>query len=150
VNTPLFGFQGEASTHPELLDWLATQMIEGGWRLKPIHKLILTSAAYRQSSEIDPKKVSQDPENRWVWRYAPRRLEAEIIRDSLLSVGGLLDTTQFGPGTLDNDQTRRSIYFTTKRSRLVPMMILFDAPDSLKASPTDPRRLSAIVAAHEQ
>jgi hypothetical protein len=139
VNTPSdFGFQGEAPTHPGLLDWLANRLIENGWRLKPIHKLILESAAYRQSSEYDPEKASLDPENKWVWRYEPRRLEAELIRDSMLSVGGLLDTSLFGPGTLDLDHTRRSIYFTTKRSQLIPMMILFDAPDSLQSIGTRP------------
>lgn len=139
VNTPSdYGFQGEAPTHPELLDWLANRLIENGWRLKPIHKLILMSSSFRQSSDFDREKDKLDPENKWVWRYEPRRLEAELIRDSLLSVGGLLDTSQFGPGTLDEDHTRRSIYFTTKRSQLIPMMTLFDAPDSLQSIGTRP------------
>ncbi|HEV7223138.1 MAG TPA: DUF1553 domain-containing protein, partial [Pirellulales bacterium] len=126
-----FGAQGEPPTHPELLDWLAAELIRNGWRLKPIHRLIMTSAVYLESSADDPAKAALDPANKLVWRRPPRRLEAEIIRDSILSVGGLLDERMFGPGTLDENQKRRSIYFFIKRSKLIPMMVLFDAPDSL-------------------
>jgi hypothetical protein len=130
VATPSdFGLQGEKPTHPELLDWLASELVANGWRLKPIHRLIVTSAAYRQATTLDPRKSAIDPDNRLLWRRAPRRLEAEVIRDSLLAVSDQLDRRMFGPGTLDANHKRRSIYFFVKRSQLVPMMMLFDAPD---------------------
>jgi hypothetical protein len=133
VRTPSdFGLQGERPTHPELLDWLAGELIANGWRLKPIHKLILTSSTYRQGSAFDRVKSQADPDNRLLWRRVPRRLEAEVIRDSLLAVGGELDGRMFGPGTLDQKHKRRSIYFFVKRSQLIPMMVLFDAPDGLQ------------------
>jgi mono/diheme cytochrome c family protein len=132
VATPSdFGQQGERPTHPELLDWLAGELIRNGWRLKPIHKLIMTSAVYMQGGEFDKQRAAVDAENRLLWRRAPRRLEAEVIRDSLLAVSGSLDPRMFGPGTLDVSQKRRSIYFFVKRSQLVPTMVLFDAPDAL-------------------
>ncbi|HUG92287.1 MAG TPA: DUF1553 domain-containing protein, partial [Planctomycetaceae bacterium] len=126
-----FGTQGERPSHPELLDWLAVKLIESGWRLKPIHKLIMTSAAYRQSAEFDAAKSKADPLNTLVWRYAPRRLEAEIIRDAMLAASGTLDPAMYGPGTLDEGHTRRSIYFMIKRSKLVPMLVIFDTPEPL-------------------
>jgi mono/diheme cytochrome c family protein len=133
VATPSdFGFQGEAPSHPELLDWLARELIRGGWRLKPIHKLIMTSAVYRQSAARDPAKVKADSENRLFWHRPRQRLQAELIRDAMLTVSGTLDPRPFGPGTLDPNHKRRSIYFFVKRSRLVPEMVLFDAPDALQ------------------
>ncbi len=126
-----FGVQGQKPTHPELIDWLAAKLIAEGWRLKPIHKLIMTSAVYMQSAKFDEADSAKDPDNRWYWRRDPRRLEAEIIRDSMLSVSGQLDATMFGPGTLDQKMKRRSIYFFIKRSRLVSMMQIFDAPEPL-------------------
>ena len=132
VATPSdFGNQGPDPTHPELLDWLASELIRDGWRLKPIHRLMMTSATYRQASAFDESKSAIDPENLLHWRRDPQRLEAEAIRDAMLSVSGRLDPTMFGPGTLDEAMTRRSIYFTVKRSQLIPMMTLFDAPDAL-------------------
>lgn len=132
VRTPSdFGTQGEPPTHPELLDWLASELIASGWRLKPIHRLILTSAAYRQSSALQPASTRIDPDNRLCWRRPRMRLEAEAIRDSLLAVSGLLDARQFGPGTLDESHLRRSIYFMQKRSRLIPFLTAFDAPNTL-------------------
>ncbi len=132
VATPSdFGVRGERPTHPELLDHLAGQLIADGWSLKAMHKRILTSAAYQQSSHVDKARAKIDRDNKLVWRYPARRLEAEVIRDSLLAVGGDLDLKQFGPGTLDENSKRRSIYFTVKRSRLVPMMVIFDAPEAL-------------------
>jgi cytochrome c553 len=132
VATPSdFGTRGTAPTNPELLDWLATELIRNGWKLKPIHKLIVTSAAFAQSSHLDPAKAAKDSDNRLFWRRPSLRLEAEVIRDSLLSVGGMLDTTMYGPGTLDEASKRRSIYFTVKRSKLIPMLQVFDAPDAL-------------------
>jgi len=126
-----FGTQGERPTHPELLDWLARQLIESGWRLRPIHRLIVTSAVYTQSADFDGARDRVDPLGKWHWRRTPRRLEAEAIRDSMLFVSGSLDPTMFGPGTLDESMMRRSIYFTVKRSRLIPTLQLFDAPEPL-------------------
>jgi hypothetical protein len=132
VATPSdFGAQGEPPTHPELLDWLAVELIQGGWRIKPIQKLIMTSAAYRQGSKVDDERAAKDLENALWWRQERRRLEAEPIRDAMLAASGLLDDRMFGPGTLDERMRRRSIYFTIKRSKLIPMLTLFDAPDAL-------------------
>ena len=132
VATPSdFGNQGPDPTHPELLDWLASELIRNDWRLKPIHRLMMTSATYRQASAFDESKSAIDPENLLHWRRDPQRLEAEAIRDAMLSVSGRLDPSMFGPGTIDEGMNRRSIYFTIKRSQLIPMMTLFDAPDAL-------------------
>jgi hypothetical protein len=124
-----FGTRGDPPTHPELLDFLASELIRGGWKLKPIHKLIVTSAAYQQSSARDEAKAKIDTENALVWRQPMRRLTAEVIRDSILFVGGKLNTTMYGPGTLSEESPRRSIYFTMKRSKLIPALVVFDAPD---------------------
>ncbi len=144
-----FGAQGLPPTHPELLDWLAKQLIDNGWHLKPIHRLMMTSATYRQSSvgradalqqESNDEESTQDdrggasptlhdPQNEFFTRFVPRRLEAEPLRDSMLAVSGRLDPQRYGPGTLDEKSTRRSIYFTIKRSELVPTMTLFDVPE---------------------
>ena len=132
VATPSdFGAQGERPTHPELLDWLAAELIHHGWRLKPIHRAIVLSAAYRQASHLDEAKARIDIDNKLLWRQNRRRLEAEPIRDAMLSAAGWLDGRLYGPGTLDESQRRRSLYFTVKRSKLIPMMVLFDAPDAL-------------------
>src|SRR5262249_27382137 len=124
-----FGLQGERPTHPELLDWLARDLITHGWQLKRLHKLIMLSAAYRQSAEVDEARAKTDKENRLRWHWPRRRLEADAIRDSMLAVSGRLDSTMFGPGTLDPDMRRRSIYFLIKRSQLVPILMLFDFPE---------------------
>jgi cytochrome c553 len=126
-----FGASGERPTHPELLDYLAGQLIAGGWKLKPLHKAMMTSAAYMQTGDTDAERAAKDPGNRLLWRHSRQRLEAEVIRDSMLAASGRLDETLFGPGTLDEAHRRRSIYFTIKRSQLVPSMMLYDAPDSL-------------------
>ena len=132
-----FGVQGARPTHPELLDWLALELIKSEWRLKPIHRLMMTSATYCQGSGDRGQgtgvgdQESGDPENVWLWRRDRQRLEAEVIRDNMLAVSGALDRTQFGPGTLDEGHKRRSIYFMIKRSKLVPMMQLFDQPEPL-------------------
>ncbi|SIO57397.1 Planctomycete cytochrome C [Singulisphaera sp. GP187] len=126
-----FGAQGERPTHPELLDWLAAELIREGWRLKPLHRLIVTSAVYRQSGTFDESRAVIDRENQWLWRHAPRRLEAEPIRDIMLQVAGLLDRRMHGPGSLDPSMGRRSVYFFIKRSELIPTMMLFDWPEHL-------------------
>ena len=144
VSTPNdFGVQGEKPTHPELLDWLARELIRGGWRLKPVHKLILLSSAYRQSSAYDKAKAAKDPDNRLLWRRSPARLEAEIIRDSVLKISGLLDETMFGKGTLNEAMTRRSIYFMIKRSKVIPSMQLFDSPEPLVSQGSRPNTIIA-------
>jgi hypothetical protein len=134
VRTPNdFGAQGEPPTHPELLDFLAAELIKGGWKLKPLHMLIMTCAAYQQGSDPTPAAVKADPQNRLWWHVPPRRLEAEAIRDSLLAVGGSLDPKMYGPGTLDENTPRRSVYLTVKRSRLLPMLQAFDAPEPIQS-----------------
>jgi hypothetical protein len=129
VGTPNdFGAQGDRPSHPELLEWLATQFVTGGWKLKPLHKQIILSATYQQSHEINAENQQIDPANRYLWHYQPRRLDAELIRDSLLAIGGNLDLTMFGPSIMDNTP-RRSVYLRVKRSELIPMMTMFDAPE---------------------
>lgn len=124
-----FGIRGEAPSHPELLDFLANELIREGWKLKPIHKMIVTSDTYRQSSTRDENKSKADPDNKLVWRVPIRRLPAEVIRDSILFVSGKLNSTMYGPGLLSEESPRRSIYFTMKRSKLIPALVVFDAPD---------------------
>jgi hypothetical protein len=138
-----FGVQGAKPTHPGLLDWLAAELIRGGWRLKPIHRLIMTSGVYQQNSNTDAAGLNADPANALLSRRTTQRLEGEAIRDSLLFVSGVLDTNMFGPGTLDQASRRRSIYFTVKRSQLVPAMQSFDAPEPLVSQGT---RLTTTVA----
>ncbi len=134
VRTPNdFGVQGEPPTHPELLDWLAAELVRGGWRLKPTHRLIMTSAAYQQDGAANAVGLRLDPHNHLWWRMPPRRLEAEAVRDALLAVGGALDRTRFGPGTLTETSPRRSIYLTVKRSRLLPLLQAFDAPEPIQS-----------------
>ena len=127
-----FGTTGQKPTHPELLEWIASELVRNEWRLKPLHKALMTSKTYMQGNKLsnDPRE-KVDPENQLWWHRAPRRLEAESIRDSLLSVSGLLDRTMYGPGTLDPNMKRRSVYFFIKRSQLIPMMMLFDWPEHL-------------------
>ena len=132
VDTPNdFGFQGKRPTHPELLDWLAGELIQSGWSLKHIHKLILTSQSYRISSEGDKVNIKTDPINSYLWKYNKRRVEAEVIRDSIVQVSGMLDDTMYGPGFKNNDMKRRSIYFFLKRSHINPALQLFDFPEPL-------------------
>lgn len=134
VATPSdFGQQGARPTYPKLLDYLAGKLIEGGWRLKPIHRLILTSAVYRQNGTASKAGLQHDPDNQLWWRQTPRRLEAEIIRDSLLAVSGSLDKRMFGVGSLDEADVRRSVYLKVKRSSLIPLLQLFDAPDAMQS-----------------
>lgn len=132
VATPSdFGRQGDPPSHPALLDWLARDLIEHGWRLKRLHRMIMTSAVYRQSAAYDAEKAAADVNNVYRWRWTPRRLEAEAIRDSLLTVSGLLDRTMYGPGAMRSDMRRRSVYFLIKRADLIPIMMLFDWPEQL-------------------
>jgi hypothetical protein len=142
VTTPNdFGNQGNKPSHPELLDWLASRLIENDWRLKPMHKLILDSATWRQSSIQVEGKEKRD--GSLLACYPTRRLEGEVLRDSILAVSGRLDRTLYGKGTLDEASVRRSIYFQIKRSRLIPCMQLFDAPEPLVSQG---RRISTTIA----
>jgi hypothetical protein len=123
------GTQGEAPTHPELLEWLAGRLVEGGWGLKQIHRLIVTSATYRQAGKVQEAKRAKDPDNKLLWCRTPVRLEGESIRDALLLVAGMLDTKMYGPGTLDVKSPRRSVYLTIKRSQPVSLLQVFDQPE---------------------
>ena len=130
VATPSdFGKQADPPSHPELLDWLAGELIRSGWKLKSIHRLMVTSATYRQSSAIDPVKAKVDPGNRLVWRFNRRRLEGEAIRDALLSMSGSLDPSLYGRAGRDEASPRRSLYLERKRSKLPLFLRTFDSPD---------------------
>jgi mono/diheme cytochrome c family protein len=142
VVTPAnFGKIGARPTHPELLDWLATEFVRQDWSIKAMHKLIMTSNAYRQSSLVGPDVHGADPDNVLLSRFPLRRLDAEAIRDSILKVAGRLDSTPFGPAeeievTPENEVVskgvktgfRRSIYLLQRRSTPLTMLELFDAP----------------------
>jgi hypothetical protein len=143
-----FGSQGQPPSHPELLDWLAVEFMDGGWRMKRIHRLIVTSVAYRQTSAVSPVLLKRDPENRLVSRGPRLRLEAEMIRDVALAASGLLVQKIGGPsvfppqppGVWDQpynddsweestgpDRYRRGIYTFVRRSAPYPAMVNFDA-----------------------
>ncbi|MCY2979404.1 MAG: PSD1 and planctomycete cytochrome C domain-containing protein [Planctomycetota bacterium] len=129
VGTPNdFGAQGDPPTHPELLEFLANTLVRSEWKLKPLHRMIMLTDTYQQSHEITPENFAIDPTNKFLWHYQPQRLESESIRDALLAAGGNLDTTMFGPSVLENS-VRRSVYLRVKRSELLPMMTMFDAPE---------------------
>ena len=138
-----FGKTGVAPANPALLDWLAGEFIRSGWKLKTLHRLVLTSAAYQQSSAHDSAKAAADPDNALFLRHVPQRLESEAVRDSILAVSGVLDPAMFGAGTLNEASTRRSIYFTVKRSRLVNSMVVFDAPEPLTSQGLRPTTIVA-------
>lgn len=149
VRTPSdFGVRGDAPTHPELLDWLALEFVRVGWRMKPLHKTILMSAAYQQSTLASAAALEIDPENKLFSRMNRQRLEGEIVRDSLLSVSGRLNPKRGGPGVLMSvdpsdkgarpaaattdrrEFTRRSIYLFARRNLRDPFLEAFDLPDS--------------------
>ncbi|MGO9469208.1 MAG: PSD1 and planctomycete cytochrome C domain-containing protein [Isosphaeraceae bacterium] len=153
ATTSDFGFNGSPPSHPELLDWLAATYIAAGWRLKPIHRLIVTSAAYRQSSLIDPAVQGIDRDNRLLGRMNSRRLEAESIRDAILAVSGRLDPRMGGPGyniwekntnyvavykprlELGPDTFRRMVYQFKPRSQADPTFGAFDCPEAALVAP---------------
>ena len=153
VRTPNdFGFQGAPPTHPELLDWLASRLIDADWHFKPLHRMIVTSNTYRLSSEARERELAQDPTNDLLWRFDPRRLSAEEIRDSILAVSGRLNYQQDGPSMYpiiepevlagqsrpgagwhdspESQRSRRSIYIHVKRSLAVPLLASFDMADT--------------------
>ncbi|MGC8639336.1 MAG: PSD1 and planctomycete cytochrome C domain-containing protein [Isosphaeraceae bacterium] len=140
VDTPGdFGKLGTRPTHPELLDWLADELVRGGWSLKHLHRLIMTSTVYRQSSRRDPAKDAVDGDNALLGRYPVRRLDAESVRDTILMYAGRLDATPFGPpvpvvedsvGLVNpaNNSPRRSLYLQVRRTHPVSLLAAFDAP----------------------
>jgi hypothetical protein len=130
------GRNGKAPTHPELLDWLAIEFMEQGWKMKPLHRLLVTSQAYRMRSGIgnsDNPNLAHDPDNRFCWRYPTQRLEAEMVRDCVLYLAGDLDTTRGGPD-IPHEQgltsKRRSIYFTHHGEGRMQFLELFDAANA--------------------
>jgi len=148
-----FGRMGARPSHPQMLDWLANEFVKGGWRLKPIHKLIVMSQTYQQSSKslMEAMGHEKDPENALVWKYSRRRLDAEQIRDAMLAVSGRLNGKAGGPSIIlpvdeelvnllykpsqwavtkdGSEHDRRSIYLLHKRNLRLPMLEVFDAPD---------------------
>ncbi|MBX3400067.1 MAG: DUF1553 domain-containing protein [Gemmataceae bacterium] len=155
VDTPSdFGFNGGRPSHPELLDWLANELIRSNWSLKHVHRLILTSAAYRQSSAANPQALAIDADNRLLWRKTPQRLEAEAIRDSILSVSGQLNPAMGGPpfhdvrtygdkGTkyyepidpVGKEFHRRTIYRFSPRGERSAILETFDCPEPSALTP---------------
>lgn len=125
-----FGELGDRPSHPELLDWLAQRFVEEGWSLKSMHRLIMTSATYRQGSIREDEHAERvDPQNKLLWRMPVRRMDAEQLRDSMLLVSGEIDWSMGGPGVSEEASTRRSIYVVNKRNKLRTMMNSFDTPD---------------------
>lgn len=129
-----FGYQSEAPTHPELLEWLANDFVAGGWKLKRVHKEMVMSHTYQLSGATTPTALTADPDNKLWWHRPKRRLEAEAIRDNWLAVSGQLDPTMYGPGLADESMKRRSIYFRIQRSQLIPSLQVFDWPDTLTSA----------------
>ena len=148
-----FGFMGSPPSHPRLLDWLARRLVASGWRLKPMHRLIMTSQAYRQGSGWRGEAAAVDAGSRLLWRFPPRRLAAEEIRDTILAVSGRLDTRMGGPGfrlyevVQDNVSTytplenhppatyRRAVYHQNARASVVDLMTEFDQADCTLSAP---------------
>ena len=140
VETPGdFGKLGGTPSHPEVLDWLATELIQQGWSLKQLHRTILTSTAWRQSTYREPAKNAIDPENQFYWRKSLQRLDAEILRDRMLAASGTLSVEVGGSPVaikedaagqviVDGPQSRRSLYIQVRRSQPVAMLQMFDAP----------------------
>jgi len=160
VDTPSdFGRMGAEPTHPELLDWLANELIDRGWSLKTLHRLIVTSSSYRQSSQ-PAAALDRDPENHWLSHQNRRRLDGEAIRDALLSACGELNTALGGPGVFPplpseltklsskgaiwpvsphpGDQNRRSLYIFVRRNLRYPFFEAFDRPDAGTSCPRRP------------
>jgi mono/diheme cytochrome c family protein len=161
-----FGARCDPPTHPELLEWLTHEFVKSGWKLKPMHRLMMTSAVYLQDSAFDAAKAKTDPDNRLLWRQRPRRIESEILRDSILSVSGTFNPEMFGPAfkapiaseaiqarnmkdpypkdLQDTPATRRrSVYMFHKRVVQSPLMQAFDGPD---AQASCGRRVTTTVA----
>lgn len=125
-----FGTQGTPPSHPELLDYLASELMEHDWNTQHVQRLILDSSTYRLSSDHSAHNAHIDPENRLYWRWTPRRLGAEAIRDSILAVSGQLDRQRGGPGE-PHESNRRSIYLKQKRDKLPDQQVLFDSANGI-------------------
>ena len=144
-----FGVMGGRPSHPELLDWLASDFVQSGWDMKRMHKQIVMSATYRQSSESNEASAKEDPRNKMMWRFPRERLEGEVIRDAALSVSGLLNESVGGPSVYPElpagagkprggwkvsesaaERNRRSIYIFVRRNARYPMLEAFDMPDT--------------------
>ena len=148
-----FGTRGEPPTHPDLLEWLADEFVTSGWSLKHLHRLIVTSATYREGTAPNTQNAAIDPENRLLWHRRPLRLEAETLRDSMLAVAGSLNPLMFGPAFKPPipdeamqarnvkdpyprdvqdapENRRRTIYSFHKRVVQYPLSQAFDAPDA--------------------
>jgi hypothetical protein len=144
VRTPSnFGRLGEEPTHPELLDWLARRFVRGGWSVKAMHRLLMLSDTYRQSSSASPENLQRDPDNRLLGRMNRRRVEAEVFRDSLLQVTGRLDPALGGPPDPDAAGRRRMIYLRVSRTSRTPFEALFDGADP--TAHTDRRTVSTVA-----
>jgi cytochrome c553 len=144
VRTPgNFGKLGEKSTHPELLDWLAKQFVASGWSIKTMHRAIMLSAAYQQASEASPESLRLDSDNRLFSRMNRHRLEAEALRDSLLSVSGRLELSMGGPAYRELETPRSTLYLMTIRSDRSSFGPLFDAADS--TAMVDRRTISTVA-----
>jgi hypothetical protein len=138
VTTPGdFGLRGDPPTHPELLDWLASEFVTNGWSVKKLHRLIVTSAAFRQTSVDRDDGLAVDPENRVLWKQNRRRLEFEPLHDALLAVSGSLDTTLGGPAVqlFSNKVTRRAVYGYIDRLEFPSLLATFDVPSPAASSP---------------
>ncbi|MBM3754917.1 MAG: DUF1553 domain-containing protein [Acidobacteria bacterium] len=151
-----FGVMGDKPSHPELLDWLAVWFMDNGWSLKKLHKLILMSDVYQRSSQSIAAYAAEDPDNRLLWRFPYRRMEAEPLLDSMLAVSGKLNREMYGPhvyphvakealeGSSDPDKiwkpyeeekaSRRAIYYIVKRSLMVPLMEVLDLCDTARTA----------------
>jgi hypothetical protein len=153
VRTPNdFGIAGDRPTHPELLDWLAVELVEHGWQLKHLHRVIMLSNTYQMAATADAETLARDPENGLLTRFQPHRLEAEVIWDSLRAASGKLDLTLYGlpvappldeqeqlgnyrkwPTSAPEEANRRAIYLLVKRSFRFPMLSAFDLPDNISS-----------------
>ena len=152
-----FGVQGDKPTHPELLEWLASSFRENGLHLKPLHRLIMTSNAYRMSTDATGQGMNADPRNDLLWHFDLRRLTAEEVRDSILAADGTLNLKMFGPSIYPDipaavkatqsmpghnwetsspqDSDRRSVYVHVKRSLALPILQAFDAAETDRSCP---------------
>jgi hypothetical protein len=164
VATPSdYGTHGARPSHPELLDWLASEFMARGWSIKQMHRLLLTSATYQQASSSDSTQAAAiDPDNRLYWRMSRLRLEGELIRDTLLAVSGKLNSEAGGPGVFPpipedalngargwsvspdpRDHCRRSVYIFARRNLRFPFLEVFDAPDNNLSCPSRERSTTA-------
>ncbi|WP_197443033.1 PSD1 and planctomycete cytochrome C domain-containing protein [Lignipirellula cremea] len=164
VETPSdFGLNGAAPSHPELLDWLAQELIDSGWSIKYLHRRIVLSETYQQASRFRPEAAARDGDNRLLWRYPTRRIEAEAIRDSILQCSGELELQMGGPGfdffekrgglsgfppleVFGPAEKRRMIYAHKIRMESAPVFGAFDCPDAGQATPLRSQSTTAIQA----